>query len=118
VLSTASGDGTQCGSFPSVADGVGALVGLAGAPRAVGEVFNVGNGEEIAIGDLAERVKAITGSRSEIVHIPYDQAYEAGFEDMPRRVPALGKIEALIGYRPKVQLDEILGRVVDYFQKR
>jgi len=60
----------------------------------------------------------MTASSSEIVLIPYDQAYEAGFEDMPRRVPDLRKIDALIGYRPQVQLDAILGRVIDYFQKR
>ena len=82
-------------------------------PRAIGEVFNIGNTEEVSIRDLAERVKALTGSASEIVTIPYDQAYEAGFEDMPRRVPDLTKIEALIGYQPKVQLDEIIRRVVE-----
>ena len=67
---------------------------------------------------LAEKVRAMTASSSEIVLIPYDQAYEAGFEDMPRRVPDLRKIDALIGYTPQVQLDSILARVIDYFQKR
>ena len=67
---------------------------------------------------LAEKVRDLTGGRSEIVTIPYDQAYEAGFEDMPRRVPDLAKISHLVGYSPKIELDEILGRVVDHFQNR
>jgi UDP-glucose 4-epimerase len=83
-----------------------------GDARAVGEVFNIGNSEEISIGDLALRVKALAGSRSEIVCIPYDQAYEAGFEDMPRRVPNLEKIRRLVGYTPTIGLDEILRRVI------
>jgi UDP-glucose 4-epimerase len=110
---TVFGDGTQSRSFTYVGDVVGALLKLMVEPRAVGEVFNVGTSEEVSIRELAERVKAITGSPSPIVTIPYDQAYEAGFEDMPRRVPDLGKIEQLIGYRPKVGLDEIIRRVVE-----
>ena len=66
----------------------------------------------LSIGDLAQRVRTLTGSASEIVLIPYDQAYEAGFEDMPRRVPSLEKIHGLVGYRPTVRLDEILERVI------
>ena len=83
----------------------------------MGEVFNIGNDrEEITILELAQRVKAAHGgSKSEIVLVPYDQAYEEGFEDMPRRVPDLAKIRALIGYEPKVHLDEILDRVIAYF---
>ncbi len=84
--------------------------------RAVGQVFNIGNGEEVSILRLAQLVKAHTGSASEIVFVPYDKAYEAGFEDMPRRVPDLTKVKALVGYEPKVQLDEIITRVVDYFR--
>ena len=84
---TVFGDGTQSRSFTYVGDVVRAMVALIDEPRAVGQVFNIGNGNEITIGDLAERIKTLTGSRSEIVRIPYDQAYEAGFEDMPRRVP-------------------------------
>ncbi len=110
---TVFGDGTQSRSFTYVGDVVGALLKLMVEPRAVGEVFNIGNVEEVSIRGLAERVKALTGSASEIVTIPYDQAYEAGFEDMPRRVPDLTKIEALIGYRPEVGLDEIIRRVVE-----
>ncbi len=82
----------------------------------MGEVFNVGNDrEEVTIRELAERVKARTGSKSEIVTVPYDQAYEEGFEDMRRRVPDLTKVHALVGYEPKVHLDEILDRVIAYF---
>jgi UDP-glucose 4-epimerase len=87
-------------------------------PRAVGQVFNIGNGHEITIGSLAERIRELTGSRSEIVTIPYDQAYEAGFEDMPRRVPDISKVRALVGYSPSVELDEILERVIDHFKER
>jgi UDP-glucose 4-epimerase len=109
---TVFGDGSQSRSFTYVGDVVGALRQLMVDPRAIGEVFNIGNTEEVSILELARRVKSITGSASPIVTIPYDQAYEAGFEDMPRRVPDLGKIHALIGYRPAVDLDEIIRRVV------
>jgi UDP-glucose 4-epimerase len=110
---TVFGDGTQQRSFTYVGDVVDALLKLMVKPSAIGEVYNVGNTEEVTIRDLAERIKAKTGSRSEIVTIPYDQAYEAGFEDMPRRVPDLSKIYKAIGYAPKVQLDEIIDRVVE-----
>ena len=97
-------------------DVVGVLVRLAEEPAAVGQVFNIGNDrEEITILDLAQRVKARTGSKSEIVRVPYDQAYEEGFEDMPRRVPDLTRLRALTGYEPKVHLDEILDKVIEYF---
>ena len=109
---TVFGDGTQSRSFTYVGDVVGALLKLMVEPKAIGEVFNIGNIEEVTIHQLAERVKAITGSASPIVTIPYDEAYEAGFEDMPRRVPDLSKIHALIGYEPAVGLDEIIRRVV------
>jgi UDP-glucose 4-epimerase len=87
-------------------------------PRAIGQVFNIGNGAEITIGALAERIRTLTGSQSNIVRIPYDQAYEAGFEDMPRRVPDITKISALVGYRPTVDLEEILSRVIEYFRQQ
>lgn len=109
---TVFGDGTQSRSFTYVGDVVGALLKLMVEPRAVGEVFNIGNTEEVSILALAERVKALTGSSSPIVTIPYDQAYEAGFEDMPRRAPDLTKIRELIGYEPAIGLDEIIRRVV------
>jgi UDP-glucose 4-epimerase len=110
---TVFGDGTQQRSFTYVGDVVDALLKLMVSPKAIGEVYNVGNTEEVTIRGLAERIKARTGSRSEIVLIPYDQAYEAGFEDMPRRVPDLSKIHKAIGYAPRVQLDEIIERVVE-----
>jgi UDP-glucose 4-epimerase len=109
---TVFGDGTQQRSFTYVGDVVGALLALMVTPSAIGEVFNVGNTEEVTIRGLAERIKARSGSSSEIVTIPYDEAYEAGFEDMPRRVPDLTKIHRAIGYTPKVGLDEIIDRVV------
>jgi UDP-glucose 4-epimerase len=115
---TVFGDGTQTRSFTYVGDVVDALAKLVQEPRAVGRVFNVGNGYEISIHDLAKRVKQLAGSASDIVTIPYDQAYEAGFEDMPRRVPDISRVHGLIGYEPKVQLDEILEKVIDYFRTR
>jgi nucleoside-diphosphate-sugar epimerase len=115
---TVFGDGTQSRSFTYVGDVVRAIVALINDPRAVGQVFNVGNGKEITIGDLAERVRTLAGSHSKIVLIPYDQAYEAGFEDMPRRVPDISKIHALIGYAPTVELDEMVERVIEYFRQQ
>ncbi|HEY2433699.1 MAG TPA: GDP-mannose 4,6-dehydratase [Vicinamibacterales bacterium] len=109
---TVFGDGTQSRSFTYVGDVVTAIAALINEPRAIGEVFNIGNGEEISISGLALRIKEMTGSASPIVTIPYEQAYEAGFEDMPRRVPDISKIRALIGYEPTVGLDEILTRVI------
>jgi UDP-glucose 4-epimerase len=113
---TVFGDGTQSRCFTYVTDVVGQLVRLAEHDAAVGQVFNIGNDqEEITVRDLAERIKARTKSRSEIVTIPYAQAYEEGFEDMPRRVPDLAKLRALTGYAPRVHLDEILDNVIAYF---
>ena len=114
---TVFGDGTQSRSFTYVADVVAALIKLADEPRAVGEVFNIGNTEEVSIQALAERVRTLTGSRSPIELIPYDEAYEAGFEDMPRRVPDISKIGALIGYRPRLGLDEIIRTVIEYIRE-
>jgi len=114
---TVFGDGTQSRSFTYVADVVDALIKLADEPRAVGEGFNIGNTEEVSIQALAERVRTLTGSRSPIELIPYDEAYEAGFEDMPRRVPDISKIGALIGYRPRLGLDEIIRTVIEYIRE-
>jgi UDP-glucose 4-epimerase len=111
---TVFGDGTQSRSFTYVGDVVGALIALASEPRAIGDVFNIGNTGEVTILELAERVKAMTQSSSSIQFIPYDEAYEAGFEDMPRRVPDISKIRALIGFEPKLHLDDILRKVVDH----
>ena len=82
------------------------------------KVINLGNIQEVTIMQLAERVRELSGSSSIIKCIPYEEAYESGFEDMPRRVPDLGKIRSLIGYEPKVGLDEIIARVVDDFRSR
>jgi UDP-glucose 4-epimerase len=109
---TVYGDGSQQRSFTYVGDVVGALLELMVLPSAIGQVFNVGNTEEVSIRALAEKIKAATGSASAIVTIPYDEAYEEGFEDMPRRVPDLTKIHQAIGYVPQVGLDEIIDRVV------
>jgi len=111
---TVFGDGKQTRCFTYVGDVVGALTAIVAREEAHGNVYNVGNTEEVSIYALAERVKALTKSASPIVNIPYDQAYESGFEDMPRRVPDLTKIHALIGYEPQVSLDEILRRVIEY----
>ena len=115
---TVFGDGTQSRSFTYVGDVVRAVVALIQEPRAVGQVFNIGNSGEITMTDLAVKIKAMTGSASEIVTIPYDQAYEAGFEDMPRRVPDISRIKALVGYEPAVQLDETLRRVIEHFRQQ
>ena len=114
---TVFGDGTQSRSFTYVGDVVKAMVALIGEPRAIGQVFNIGNRNEITIGALAAKVKQMTGSSSEIVMIPYEKAYEAGFEDMPRRVPDIQRIKALVGYEPAVELDETLTRVIEYFRQ-
>jgi UDP-glucose 4-epimerase len=113
---TVYGDGEQSRAFGYVGDIVRALADLARHPQAVGEVFNIGNTTEITMNALAERIRQMTGSLSEIVHIPYDRAYEQGFEDMPRRVPDISKIQRLTGYQPSVELDEILERVIADFR--
>jgi UDP-glucose 4-epimerase len=113
---TIHGDGSQSRCFADVSDVVSALVALMDHPAAVGEVFNIGSNEEVTIRGLAERVKALTCSSSEIVSVPYEQAYGEGFEDMPRRVPDISKVERLIGYRPTKSLDEILLGVIAFFR--
>lgn len=110
---TVYGDGKQTRCFAHVVDVVGALVKLIGKPEAAGQVFNIGNDEEISILALAERIKKLTGSRSEIRMIPYSEAYTVGFEDMVRRVPDLSKIHRLIGYKPTRDLDRILGDILE-----
>ena len=115
---TVYGDGTQSRSFTFVGDVVDALVRLAHEPRAIGDVFNVGSTSEVTIGELAERVKKMTKSDSEVVKVPYDVAYEAGFEDMPRRVPDISKIQSLIGFAPKMGLDDIIRSVIEHARAR
>jgi len=115
---TVFGDGTQSRSFTHVADVVGALVKLVNEPRAIGQVINIGNTEEVSIATLAERARDLSGSKSPIKFIPYEQAYESGFEDMPRRVPDLSRVKGLIGYEPQYQLDAVLTQVIDYFRRK
>lgn len=115
---TVFGDGTQSRSFTYVGDVVDALIKLMDEPKAIGEVFNIGNSEEISIRELAEKVRSLARSESPIVLIPYDKAYESGFEDMPRRVPDITKIQRAIGYRAQVPLDDIITTVIEYFRKR
>ena len=109
------GDGSQTRSFTWVGDVVSAMAGLASEPTTAGEVFNIGNGAEISILDLARKVKAMTGSDSRIEFVPYKDVFDSSFEDMPRRVPDISKIGQFIGYRPKVHLDEIVERVIDFW---
>jgi len=111
---TVYGDGTQTRCFTHVSDVIEALIAVAAHPQAVGEVYNIGSDHEISMLELAERIKSLTGSASNIVFVPYDQAYEAGFEDMMRRVPDIAKIRSLIGYDPKVGLDAMLASIIDY----
>ena len=113
---TVHGDGSQSRSFTWVGDVVSALLALVDEPRSVGEVFNIGNGAEISIHDLAQQIKALTDSDSPIHFVPYHEVFGQSFEDMSRRVPDISKIQRLVGYRPKVQLDEILERVIEYWQ--
>lgn len=108
---TVYGDGQQSRCFCDVADVTQALRSLIEHEAAVGRVFNIGSTEEVAIAELAERVKQVTGSRSPTRFVPYDQAYTPGFEDMRRRVPDTGRIQALCGWRAQIGLDQILARV-------
>jgi UDP-glucose 4-epimerase len=114
---TVFGDGKQSRSFTHVADVVGALLMLSNEPKAIGQVINLGNTQEVTIEKLAERVRDLAGSRSAIKYVPYDEAYESGFEDMPRRVPDLSKAEAMIGYKPRHALDDILTQVIEHFRQ-
>ena len=111
---TVFGDGQQTRCFGYVGDVVQALIGLAKEPKAVGEVFNIGNDEEISIERLAEKIKLLSNSQAEIVKIPYHEAYAPGFEDMFRRVPDLRKVKALLNWRPVVGTDELLTKVIKH----
>lgn len=115
---TVFGDGTQSRCFTHVADVVDALLALAALPRAQGDVFNLGSENHVSIRDLAERILQLTGSRSKIVFIPYDEAYAPGFEDMQRRAPDLARIRAAIGYAPRHSLDDILRAVIAFERER
>ena len=111
------GDGTQSRSFTYVEDVVEGVTKLMDEPAAEGEIFNVGNDSEVTINDLAQKVKDMTGSDSEIEHISYEKAYGPGFEDMLRRCPNIDKINKLIGFRPSHDLDDIIRSVIDYFKE-
>ncbi len=113
---TVYGDGTQTRCFTYVTDVVGALISLMDCKKAVGEAFNIGNPKSISINELAKKVKKITGSRSKIEHIPYEKAYEKGFEDMKHRQPDITKIKELIGFNPTIGIDEIITRTIEYFK--
>lgn len=115
---TVFGTGKQTRCFCYVGDAVKAVIGLIQRPEAVGEIFNIGSNYEISIEDLAQRVIARLGSRSKICRIPYDVAYEQGFEDMPRRVPSLEKITGLTGWQPQTSLDSCIDMVARQLQQR
>jgi len=115
---TVYGDGKQTRTFTHIKDATKLLIDIALHPKAVGEVFNVGGIEEISIEELAHRIKKLTNSDSEIVHIPYSQAYEEGFEDMRRRVPDVSKVKKLLGYYPERTLDDVLIKTIEYFNNK
>jgi UDP-glucose 4-epimerase len=115
---TVYGDGQQTRCFTYVGDVIRAVISLATEPRAVGEVYNIGSTAEVTIEALARKVVAMVGSTSPIVLVPYDQAYEVGFEDMRRRIPDIAKIRTLIGWEPRIALDSILSHVIAYFRQK
>jgi UDP-glucose 4-epimerase len=115
---TVYGSGTQSRCFCDVRDTVEALLRLMDTDRSIGEVVNIGNTEEISIADLAQTVKTRTASTSEISYVPYDQAYEPGFEDMMRRVPNVEKLQRLTGFRPQIKLADIIDRVSSHLREK
>jgi UDP-glucose 4-epimerase len=115
---TVYGDGTQTRCFTYVGDLISALIALAENDKAVGEVFNIGSTREVSIRELAETVIKLTDSISEIRYIPYEQVYGEGFEDMNRRVPDITKIRELTGWTPRVDLDDLLMTVIDYYKEQ
>jgi UDP-glucose 4-epimerase len=114
---TVYGDGEQSRSFTDVADAVAATIVVSRHPQAVGEVFNVGTGREITINELARRVKHLAASASSIVHIPYEQAYEGGFEDPRRRVPDVTKLRTILGFTARLDIVASLERVIAYSRR-
>jgi UDP-glucose 4-epimerase len=115
---TVFGSGEQTRCFGHVNDVVGALIGLMNSTEAEGQVFNVGARGEVSINDLALKIIELTGSTSEIIRIPYDQAYEVGFEDMQRRRPDIGKVNALLGWEPTRDLNDIINDVAADLKSR
>ncbi|MBM3321181.1 MAG: GDP-mannose 4,6-dehydratase [Candidatus Eisenbacteria bacterium] len=114
---TVYGDGKQSRCFSSVQDVVEGVVRLARSEKAVGRIFNIGSDHEITIEDLAARVRELAGSSSPIEYVPYERAYEQGFEDMQRRVPDLTRIHEAVGFEPKVALDELIQSVISHFKR-
>jgi UDP-glucose 4-epimerase len=112
------GTGKQSRCFCNVTDTVRAIIKLTDEPQAVGEIFNIGTDESITIEELAFKVKAMTGSPSKVAYIPYDEAYAPGFEDMDRRVPDIGKVARVIGWRPTITLDRTLEQVIEHVRSR
>jgi UDP-glucose 4-epimerase len=115
---TVFGDGKQSRCFSAVDEVVHALAALAECPEAVGQVVNVGSDQEISIAGLAELVKEMTGSDSSITYVPYEQAYEEGFEDMARRVPDVAKLASLVGFTPQKNIEDIVSAVIAFYRKR
>jgi UDP-glucose 4-epimerase len=115
---TVYGSGQQSRCFCDVRDTIEAVLRLIATDRSIGEVVNIGTDEEISIEGLAHLVKKRTKSNSEVTYVPYDQAYEPGFEDMPRRIPALEKLQRLTSFRPTMPLTAIVDRVVEHFQQK
>jgi UDP-glucose 4-epimerase len=115
---TIYGDGSQRRSFTWVGDVVQAMITLILQPGAYGEVFNIGHTKEISIYNLATLVKDLTQSQSELIFVPYGEAYQPGFEDMGRRLPDISKLQKLIGYRPTLDLPEMLHRIIEYYRSR
>ena len=115
---TIYGDGNQTRSFAYVSDVVNGMVSLANHPQAAGEIFNLGGEQEITISDLAKKIKRLTKSNSEIVYLPYEQVYGEGFEDMRHRIPDTTKLRNLIGYVPRVGLDDALKKTIQYHRNK
>ncbi len=113
---TVFGDGTQSRSFTYVKDAVRAVLMLMDRPEAEGDVFNIGDGREITILELAKKVKKMTNSSSAITFVPYDDAYGKGFEDMERRAPDISKIRKFIGYEPSINLDQVLEIIIQHMK--
>ncbi len=115
---TIFGTGEQTRSFTYVEDVVKGIMALVDEPGAEGQIYNIGSEGEVSINDLAQRVKTLTGSSSRIIHVPYEDAYQEGFEDMERRVPDIGKISRLVGYKNTHTLDDILAKVIAFERTR
>jgi UDP-glucose 4-epimerase len=114
---TVFSDGKQTRCFTDVRDVVGALISLINNPKSYGQVFNIGNNKDITIGKLAELIKKLTDSKSKIVFVPYDKAFEKGFEDMRKRLPDTAKARAMIGFQPKIKLEKSLEDIIEYYKK-